>query len=118
MRAVSHWSTLVLLNCVIIVAGCTSTGSLGNCNQVIGCTTLNGSVPCGVKFEELGPVEGSACRHFILAIIPFGDSTCDFESRGRCTRITRRRCANQRHSFKQSVRLRANLQRQPRLAHQ
>jgi hypothetical protein len=22
-----------------------------------------------VQFEELGPVEGSACRHFILAVI-------------------------------------------------
>ena len=29
----------------------------------------------GVSFEELGPVEGSGCRHFILAIIPFGDSS-------------------------------------------
>jgi hypothetical protein len=28
-----------------------------------------------VQFEELGPVEGSACRHFVLAVIPFGDST-------------------------------------------
>jgi hypothetical protein len=26
-------------------------------------------------FEELGPVEGQACRWFVLAIIPFGDST-------------------------------------------
>jgi hypothetical protein len=25
-------------------------------------------------YEELGPVEGQACRHFILAIIPFGQS--------------------------------------------
>lgn len=25
-------------------------------------------------FEELGPAEGRACRHFVLAIIPFGNS--------------------------------------------
>jgi hypothetical protein len=29
----------------------------------------------GVAFEELWPAEGSACRHFVLAVIPFGDST-------------------------------------------
>jgi hypothetical protein len=29
----------------------------------------------GVAFEELGPAEGSACRHFVIAVIPFGDST-------------------------------------------
>lgn len=73
MRAVSHWSTLVLLNCVIIVAGCTSTGSLG----IVTRSSADNAerLRSGVKFEELGPVEGSACRHFILAIIPFGDST-------------------------------------------
>jgi hypothetical protein len=29
----------------------------------------------GVQFEELGQVEGSACRHFIIAVIPFGNSS-------------------------------------------
>lgn len=28
----------------------------------------------GVKFDELGQTEGKACRHFILAVVPFGDS--------------------------------------------
>ena len=26
----------------------------------------------GRTFKELGPVEGQACRHFVLAIIPWG----------------------------------------------
>ena len=29
----------------------------------------------GVAFEEIGPAEGSACRHFVVAVIPFGNST-------------------------------------------
>ena len=27
------------------------------------------------SYHELGPAEGQACRFFVLAIIPFGDST-------------------------------------------
>jgi hypothetical protein len=27
----------------------------------------------GRTFQELGPVEGQACRHFVLAIIPWGE---------------------------------------------
>ena len=29
----------------------------------------------GRQYQEIGPVEGKACRHFVLAIIPWGDST-------------------------------------------
>ena len=31
----------------------------------------------GRPYQELGPVEGEACRYFVLAIIPFGRS--DFQ---------------------------------------
>jgi hypothetical protein len=32
-----------------------------------------GLLKAGRSYHELGPVEGQTCRHFILAIIPFGD---------------------------------------------
>lgn len=55
------------------VAGCTSVGNLGIVTLPTG--DAAGLLRSGKSFQELGPVEGSACRHFILAIIPFGDAT-------------------------------------------
>ena len=72
MRSVSELFGLVLLSCVF-VAGCSSTGSLGIVTKPSADNAER--LRSGVKFEELGPVEGSACRHFIIAVIPFGDST-------------------------------------------
>lgn len=61
--------------CVLFLlsVGCTSVGSLG----IVTRPSANNAelLKSGVAFEELGPAEGSACRHFILAIIPFGNST-------------------------------------------
>lgn len=63
---------LCVLGCALL-AGCTSTGNLG---IVTRSSAENAErLRSGVKFEELGPVEGSACRHFIIAVIPFGDSS-------------------------------------------
>jgi hypothetical protein len=72
MRTVTYWSSLVFLSCAI-TAGCTSTGSLGVVTKPSADNAER--LRSGVQFEELGPAEGSACRHFILAVIPFGDST-------------------------------------------
>lgn len=57
----------------VSLVGCTSTGTLG-------IVTKPSSDPAGVlksvkSFRELGPAQGEACRHFVLAIIPWGDST-------------------------------------------
>lgn len=60
---------------LILLAGCSTTGRLG-------IVTKSSADPSALLknaqgYEELGPVEGQACRHFILAIILFGES--DFE---------------------------------------
>ena len=62
---------LVLLLCSFI-AGCSSTGTLG-------IVTKSSADPgeilkVGKNYQELGPTEGQACRHFVLAIIPWGES--------------------------------------------
>jgi hypothetical protein len=59
----------------VLLAGCSSTGSLGiitksSANPVALIESEHG-------YEELGLTEGRACRHFILAMIPFGDSNVE-----------------------------------------
>jgi hypothetical protein len=62
-----------LLCLAVLGAGCTSVGHLG----IVTKASANNAdhLKSGVAFEELGPAEGSACRHFVIAVIPFGDST-------------------------------------------
>jgi hypothetical protein len=57
----------------LVFAGCSSSGTLG----IVTRSTADsaGLLKSGRSFQDLGPVEGSACRHFVLAIIPWGDST-------------------------------------------
>lgn len=63
----------LLLMLFIMVGGCSSTGNLGIVTRP---SADNASrLKAGVSFEDFGPVEGSACRHFVIAVIPFGDST-------------------------------------------
>ena len=64
------WRLVLLLTCML--AGCSTTGTLG-------IVTKSSADPASLLktsqgYEELGPAEGQACRHFILAIIPFGQS--------------------------------------------
>ena len=61
-----------LIASMILVAGCSTTGNLG-------IITRSSADPAallksGRHFEELGPVEGQACRYFLLAVIPWGAS--------------------------------------------
>lgn len=72
MNKASRWSTLALLSCVLLT-GCSSTGNLGIVTKPSADNAER--LRSGVKFEELGPVEGSSCRHFVLAVIPFGDGS-------------------------------------------
>jgi len=62
-----------LLVLAIMAAGCTSVGHLG----IVTKAAANNAdrLKSGVAFEEIGPAEGSACRHFLVAVIPFGDAT-------------------------------------------
>ena len=66
--------TLLFLSVTLItiMAGCTSVGSLGLVTRTSSDpgALLKGEHP----YEEVGPAEGQACRFFILAIIPGGNS--------------------------------------------
>ena len=65
----------LVLYCILLclfMAGCSSTGNLG-------LVTKSSADPgqllkSATGFEEIGPAEGEACRHFVLAIIPWGKS--------------------------------------------
>ena len=72
MQRSSRWCALFVLAGVLLT-GCTSVGHLG----IVTKPSANNAdrLKSGVGFEELGPVEGSGCRHFVLAVIPFGDSS-------------------------------------------
>jgi len=65
------------LACMLVLflmsVGCTSVGNLG----IVTRASANNAdiLKSGVAFEELGAAEGSACRHFLIAIIPFGNSS-------------------------------------------
>ena len=58
---------------ILVVTGCSSSGTLGIVTRST--ADASGLLKSGRSFQDLGPVEGSACRHFVLAIIPWGDST-------------------------------------------
>ena len=62
-----------LLVLAIMAAGCTSVGHLGIVTKAA--ANNADTLKSGVAFEEIGPAEGSACRHFLVAVIPFGDAT-------------------------------------------
>ena len=57
----------------LVVMGCSSSGTLGIVTR--SSADAAGLLKSGRGFQDLGPAEGSACRHFVLAIIPWGDST-------------------------------------------
>lgn len=61
----------LIFSCALLV-GCSSSGTLG----IIGKPLADpaGLLRSGRAFQELGYVEGQQCRHFVLAIIPWGES--------------------------------------------
>jgi len=63
---------IFLLVALLYVMGCSSTGNLGM-------VTKSSADPLKLikssqNFEEIGPAEGKACRYFLLALIPWGES--------------------------------------------
>jgi hypothetical protein len=64
---------LGLLLTVIILSACSSFGTLG----IVTKTSIDPAsvLKSGRGYKEIGPAEGKACRYFLLAIIPWGDST-------------------------------------------
>ena len=67
--------TLGLLFLIFLASGCSSTGTLG----IVTKSSANPAtlLQSAQGFEELGLTEGKAYRHFILAIIPFGNSNVE-----------------------------------------
>ena len=68
-----HGRSALLLVLFLMSVGCTSVGNLG----IVTRASANNAdiLKSGVAFEELGAAEGTACRHFLIAIIPFGNSS-------------------------------------------
>lgn len=64
---------LLLLAGVLLMAGCSSVGNLGMVTKNM--DNPGALLKSAKSYKELGPVDGEACRFFILAAIPFGDST-------------------------------------------
>ncbi len=57
---------------VLSLAGCVSVGSLG----VITKSSVDpvAFLKSGHNIQDLGPAQGQACRYFIIAVVPWGDS--------------------------------------------
>jgi hypothetical protein len=63
----------VIFLTAVLLSGCTSVGTLG---VVTKSTGDPGAVLRNAQsYKELGPVEGDACRFFLLAAVPWGDAT-------------------------------------------
>jgi len=58
---------------LFVLTGCTSVGNLGIVTKPS--ADAASLLKSGRAYKELGPAEGEACRHFLLAIIPWGDSS-------------------------------------------
>ena len=67
MRA--WWGCLIGL---LAVAGCTSVGSLGLITK--SSADPIATIRKGAAYKSLGSAEGQACRYFLLAVIPWGNS--------------------------------------------
>jgi hypothetical protein len=63
---------ICLVAATIMLAGCTSVGSLGMVTRSTADPSALLKTPR--PYKELGSVEGEACRYFLLAIAPWGDA--------------------------------------------
>lgn len=62
----------LLIVSVFALAGCSTTGNLGLVTR--SAASPGTFLTENTQFKELGQAAGKACRHFILALIPFGQS--------------------------------------------
>ena len=63
----------VLLLTVFLLSGCTSVGTLGVVTKSTG--DPGAMLRNGQAYKELGPVDGSSCRFFLLGVVPWGNGT-------------------------------------------
>lgn len=61
----------MIVACAFLLAGCSSSGTLG----IVTKSTADpvALLKAGRHYQELGPVEGQSCRHFVLAVVPWGE---------------------------------------------
>jgi hypothetical protein len=64
---------ICLAAALIMLAGCTSVGTLGMVTKSTADPSALLKTPR--PYKELGAVEGEACRFFLLAVAPWGDAT-------------------------------------------
>lgn len=64
---------LPLTIAALVATSCASTSNHGLLTRST--SDAAGLLRNATSFEEIGPVRGQACRFFLLAIIPFGNST-------------------------------------------
>ena len=64
---------IVLMLTGVLLTGCTSVGTLGIVTKSTGDpgAMLRNAQP----YKELGPVQGQACRFFLLGVLPWGNAT-------------------------------------------
>lgn len=63
---------LLLVLIVMVLTGCSSTGSLG---MIVKSTADPGALLKNqTSFQKIGPASGEACRFFALSVFPFGQS--------------------------------------------
>jgi hypothetical protein len=72
-RPTVRWPALVVALFIVTCVGCASTSN----HALITRPSASGAdlIRSPVAFEDLGPVKGRACRFFLVALIPFGNST-------------------------------------------
>jgi len=63
----------IVLLMALLVTGCTSVGTLGIVTKSTG--DPGAMLRNAQSYKELGPVQGDACRYFLLALVPWGDAT-------------------------------------------
>ena len=64
-------SLWMIVTSAVLLAGCSSSGTLG----IVTKSTADpvALLKAGQHYKELGPVEGQSCRHFVLAVVPWGN---------------------------------------------
>jgi hypothetical protein len=64
-------SLWMIVTSAFLLAGCSSSGTLG----IVTKSTADpvALLKAGQHYKELGPVEGQSCRHFVLAVVPWGN---------------------------------------------
>ena len=64
---------IILILAIVLFTGCTSVGTLGIVTKSTGepGAMLRNAQP----YRELGPVQGEACRFFLLGVAPWGNAT-------------------------------------------